>query len=343
MSEANLNDLRAGDKGPIIGLCQCDEGIGQRCRRPCIIEVMTRIFYDDEIRSQLCASDAVRWMGEAVDDHHGGILVAPPRTHADLGDERILFTAGHLRGSWFGYRSYDTFQAEPGEQVVVLHDEATGTVRAIAVGNELGPRRTGAIGAVAADALASPTATVVAIIGTGTQAATQLWALSAVRKLSEVRIFSRSQARRDAFAEMAKALTGAECRSVSSPRSAVKGADIVILATSSPTPVIEADWLESGAYVTTLGPKQQGRAEFGIDLPAIATVIVTDSIAQIDAYDPPNVLVGTSQRDRLVSLGAVRAGAVARPEPDRISLFFSVGLAGTEVYLLHRLMTSNSE
>jgi ornithine cyclodeaminase len=298
------------------------------------------IFSDAKIRSQLNARDAVQWMGEAIDDHHRGNLVAPPRAHADLGDGRVMFTAGQLRGSWFGYRSYNTFEAEPGEQVVVVHDEATGIVRAIAVGNELGPRRTGAIGAVAADALASPTATVAAIIGTGTQAATQLWALSAVRNLSEVRIFSRNQARRDSFVEGVKVLTRAECHSASSARTAVNGADIVILATSSPTPVIEADWLESGAYVTTLGPKQQGRAEFGLDLPAIAAMIVTDSLAQIDAYDPPNVLVGTPQRDRLVSLGAVRVGEVARPEADRISLFFSVGLAGTEVYLLNRLTTS---
>jgi ornithine cyclodeaminase len=99
-----------------------------------------------------------------------------------------------------------------------VHDETTGAVRAIAVGNELGPRRTGAIGTVAADALASPTATVAAIIGTGTQAATQLWALSAVRNLSEVRIFSRNQARRDAFVKRAEVLTRAECHSASSAR-----------------------------------------------------------------------------------------------------------------------------
>jgi ornithine cyclodeaminase/alanine dehydrogenase-like protein (mu-crystallin family) len=303
-------------------------------------EAVTVILVDDEIRSRLNARDAVQWMGEAIDDHHRGNLVAPPRSHADLRGGRIAFTSGQLRGSWFGYRSYDTFQAEPGEQVVVVHDEATGTVRAIAVGNELGPLRTGAIGAVAADAMSPPDATVAAIIGTGTQAATQLWALSAVRNLSEIRVFSRDNARRDSFVERAQSLTSAECHSASSARTAVNGADIVILATNSPTPVIEADWLASGAFVTTLGPKQRGRAEFGLDLPAIAATIVTDSVAQIDAYDPPNVLVGTPQRDRLVSLGAVRAGEVARPELGRISLFLSVGLAGTEVYLLNRLIVS---
>jgi len=254
---------------------------------------VTVIFSDDEIRSQLNPHDAIQWMGEAIDDHHRGNLVAPPRAHADLGDGRIVFTAGHLRGSWFGYHSYDTFPGEPGAQVVVVHGEATGTVRAIAVGNELGPRRTGAIGAVAADALASPAAKVAAIIGTGTQAATQLWALSAVRNLSEVRIYSRNRARCDEFVEAAKVLTNAVCYGASSARAAVKGADMVILATSSPTPVIEAEWLEPGAHVSTLGPKQQGRAEFELDLAASATFLVTDSLAQIDAYDPPSVLVGS--------------------------------------------------
>jgi ornithine cyclodeaminase/alanine dehydrogenase-like protein (mu-crystallin family) len=300
-------------------------------------EPVTAVLYDDDIRVRLSARDAVRWMGEAIDAHHRGDLVAPPRAHADLGDGRIVFTAGRLRGSWFGYRSYDTFAAEPGSQVVVVHDEASGTARALAVGNEIGPRRVGAIGAVAASALAPPTATIAAIIGTGTQAATQLWALSAVRDLREVRVFSRSLAGREAFAGRAGDLTGAHCHAVPAARAAVEGAHIVVLATSSPVPVIEAGWLGPGTYVTTLGPKQRGRAEFGPDLPAAAALIVTDSVAQIDAYDPPNVLAGTPHRDRLVSLGAVRAGDAARPEPGQIALFCSVGLAGTEAFLLDRL------
>ena len=111
-------------------------------------------------------------------------------------------------------------------------------------------------------------------------------------------------------------------------------------ATSSPVPVIDAAWLGPGTYVSTLGPKQRGRAEFGLDLPGAATLLVTDSLAQIDAYDPPNVLVGTPHRQRLVSLGAVRAGEVPRPAPGGITLFFSVGLAGTEAFLLDRLAAS---
>ena len=153
-------------------------------------------------------------------------------------------------------------------------------------------------------------------------------------------MYSRDPARRAEFAERERPLGAGDCRPAADARSAVAGAEIVILATSSPDPVVDAAWLGPGTYVATLGPKQRGRAEFGLDLPGAAALLVTDSLAQIDAYDPPNVLVGTPHRQRLVSLGAVRAGLVPRPAAGGISLFFSVGLAGTEAFLLDRLAAS---
>lgn len=300
---------------------------------------MATVLDDSDIQARLSATDAVRWMGEAIDAVHRGELVAPPRVHANLGGTDhdgthpggadLAFTAGRMPGSWFGYRSYATL---PADQLVAVWDEPSGQVRAIAIGAELGARRVGAIGAVAADALAAPDAGVVAVIGTGTQAWYQLWALAAVRHLREVRVFSRDPARRAAFA---RRLTAVPARVADGAKAAVEGAGIVILATDSPRPVIEADWIGPGTYVSTLGPKQLGRAEFGLDLPAAAALLVTDSPAQLGAYDPPNLLAGTPHEGRLVSLGAVRAGQVASTGAG--ALFFSVGLAGTEAFLLDRL------
>ena len=162
----------------------------------------------------------------------------------------------------------------------------------------------------------------------------------AVRHIREVRVFGRDPQRWAAFVERIRPLVAGTVRPALDARSACDGAEIVVLATSSPTPVIEAAWIAPGAYVTTLGPKQQGRAEFGLDLAEAASLLVTDSVDQIGAYDPPNVLAGTSHEHRLVSLGAVRAGEAGTPAPDGISVFFSVGLAGTEVYLLDRLAAS---
>jgi ornithine cyclodeaminase/alanine dehydrogenase-like protein (mu-crystallin family)/GrpB-like predicted nucleotidyltransferase (UPF0157 family) len=298
-----------------------------------------RLLTDADIMRHLTASDAVGWMAEAVDAHHRGDLTAPPRVHAELGEGRIVFTAGRLRGTWFGYRSYDTFPGGPGAQIVAIHNEADGAARAVAVGKELGPRRVGAIGGVAAEALAPAGTVTVAVLGAGVQAATQVWGLAAVRTIGELRVCSRDAARRAEFAaRMAVHVAGA-VRTVPDPRAAVEGADVVIVATSSAVPVLRGSWLAPGSYVTTVGPKQRDRAEFGLDLPSVADLLVADSTAQVDAYDPPHVLVGTPHRDRLVSLGAVRAGDVSLPPAPSIRAFFSVGLAGTEAFLLNRILS----
>lgn len=298
--------------------------------------VVVNILRDDDIVRLLRPADAVRWIGEAIDAHHRDELIAPPRSTADLDGGRLVFTAGRLRGSWFGYRSYDTLPTVASDQVVVVQDERSGRLVGVAIGDELGARRVGAIGAVAVDALAPPSATIVAVIGTGAQAYAQVWALGAVRNLPEVRVYSPNAERRDAFAARVAPLVAGRCRPVGDPRTAVDGAQIVILATNSASPVIDARWLAPGAHVTTVGPKQRGRAEFGLDLPAAASLLVTDSVDQIDAYDPPHVLAGTPYRERLVTLGQVRDRTTPR-RPGDISVFFSVGLAGTEAFLLHEL------
>lgn len=300
---------------------------------------MVTVLTDADITARLDAASAVGWMREALLAAHRGELHTPPRVSTDLGEGRLVFTTGALTGDWFGYRSYDSFDAEPGAQVVVVHDWHSGAVRGVAIGNELGPRRVGAIGGVAVDALAAPTAKTLGLVGTGVQAWTQLWAISAVRELSEVTVFSRHPLRRKAFAARVFDELGLPAREAPTAREAVAERDLVVLATNSSQPVVEADWIAPGSYVTTLGPKQVGRAEFGPDLVARADVCVTDSVAQTSAYDPPFILTGTPQHERLRSLGAVLAGDVpGRTGAEQTVIFCSVGLAGTETYLLARLL-----
>jgi len=108
-----------------------------------------------------------------------------------------------------------------------------------------------------------------------------------------------------------------------------------VLATSSAVPVAEAGWLAPGTAVTTVGPKQAGRAEFGPDLPARAGVVATDSPAQLRAYEPPALLADAPA----VPLGAILTGEhPGRPDADAVTLYASVGLAGTEPYLLAELL-----
>ncbi|MFF0264601.1 hypothetical protein [Kribbella sp. NPDC004536] len=294
------------------------------------------VLTDVDVRARLRAEVAVGWMREAVRASWEGRLRTPARVSTELGGGRLVFTTGALEGEWYGYRSYDSFPTDPGEQVVVVQDWHSGVVKGIAVGNELGPRRVGAIGAVAVDALADPHASTLGLVGAGTQAFSQLWAIGAVRQLSSVKVFSRDVERRMSFVRRVSEDLGLPIEAVGSAREAVEGAGIVVLATNSATPVIEPEWIADGAFVTTLGPKQVGRAEFGPELIDRADLAVTDSPAQTYAYDPPYVLAGTPQHERLVGLGEVLD---ERPT-NKTVVFCSVGLAGTEAYLLARLVDS---
>lgn len=296
------------------------------------------VFDDDDVRAGLGAGAAVAALRQALVDAERGTLLAPPRLSAGLGASRLVFTVGAHPGRWFGYRSYDTFGTEPGAQVVVVHDWETGGVLAIAVGNELGPRRTGATGGVAVDVLARYGAARAGLIGAGTQAWAQLWAIAAVRRVSEVVVWSRNQKRRADFVRRVRDELNLNARQAASAGEAVRDRDIVVLATSSAQPVIDPAWIAPGCHVTTLGPKQQGRAEFDVALAERADVIITDSVAQAHAYQPPFVLEGTGQMRRLASLGSVIEGTTpGRSHPQQVTLFCSVGLAGTEAHLLAAL------
>ncbi|MCX4386021.1 ornithine cyclodeaminase family protein [Micromonospora peucetia] len=300
---------------------------------------MPLFFSDPEVAAALDAPATVAAMREALLAAYAGRLVAPPRAAAPLGGGRMVLTAGHLTGEWYGFRSYDTFGHPESAQVVVLHDGRTGAVRAVAVGEELGSRRTGGLGGVAVDALARPDAATLGVIGSGGQAWTQVWAAAAVRPLREVTVHSRSAARREAFAARVRAELGVPARAVDSARAAVRDRDVVVLATTAVTPVLDAADLAPGTHVNTVGFKQVDRHEFGADLLDAADLLATDSPAQAAAYDPPMLATLPGYAGRLRDLGAVLAGAVpGRTGADQVTVFCSTGLAGTEVFLLDRLV-----
>lgn len=293
------------------------------------------ILSGQDVAQRLPAADAVAFCRQAILAAHHGELVSPPRVHAQLAGGRFTYTAGELIGRWYGYRAYDTMPVSTADQLVVVHNSQTGAIAGLAHGPELGHIRTGAIGGVAADALAKPSANTLGLIGTGPQAWMQLWAIHTVRPLREVKVYSRDHERRNRFAQNASQRYGIIVSSADSAEEAVADMDMVVLATSSSTPVVESSAIAKTAFVTTLGPKQAGRAEFDASLAANRSQLATDSVAQLYAYDPPFVLRGEELETRLVSLGAVLNGEVARHEG---AVFCSVGLAGTEAYILAKLL-----
>lgn len=285
------------------------------------------VFGDGDVRERLDAATAVRAVRGALVAHHAGALRAPARVGADLGDgAQFVFTVGRMADEGlFGFRAYDTLV--DAEQLVAVWG-ADGRIRTVVHGDELGPRRTGAIGAVAVDVAANPGAVRVGVVGTGPQAWTQIWALCAVRPVEEVVVTSRRPERARAFAERCRGELGLKAKAAQSTGEAVRERDVVLVATDSPEPVFDAGWLSPGTHVSTLGPKTVSRHEVPVELVERADVVLTDSRAQAAAHGEPFLF----DVDGMVELGAATAGAVpARTAPEQITVFCSVGLAGTEV------------
>lgn len=275
-----------------------------------------------------------------------GTFVAPPRHAVGFpGFGSLIFTTGGMTGepALAGFRVRNDFDKSGAvnDQVVAVWDMATARLDGLVLGEEVGAIRTGAIGGVAVKFMARQDARIAAVIGAGPQAKTQIEAAARVRQLSEIRVFSRSTDGRAAFAERSSERTGVRCLAADSARAAVEGADIVVLATTSKAPVIEAGWLKAGAHINMLGPRGRSGAEIGLDVVERADPIATDSPEQIAALTDPFFLTGSPAMARMVDLADIVAGrAAGRSKGDEISLFCSVGLAGTEIMVAAALLAA---
>lgn len=291
---------------------------------------MTRLLTDDDVSSVLTPALAMDAVRDVIGSHAIGEAAGGPRVSADLGDGEMTFTAG-ATPEVYGYRSYDSLGTGKVDQIVTCLDRRTRRVKYVHVGSLVGISRTGAIGGVAVDAMAAGDAATLGIIGSGIQAYWQVWAIAAVRRLSDIRVYSPTPERRTAFARRVSDKLGLPITAVTDPREAVDGAQIVVLATTATEPVIDTAWLADSTHVNALGSKAPGAAEYDETL-LRDSFITTDSLPQLEA-----VAGGTAGAE---PLGLHLQPACDRLRGKRVSLFQSCGLAGTEVALLDALGTA---
>src|SRR5262249_7536403 len=152
--------------------------------------------------------------------------------------------------------------------VIMLMRTDTGEPIAAMDGRLITEMRTAAVSAAVTKHVAAPGARVLALLGNGVQARAPVGALAQVRKLEEVRVGSRppEQARRFAEEHGATAMDA---------EAAVRGADVVVTATASLTPVLKGAWLKPGAHVNAVGAPRPTWRE--LDDEVMAHTLIVDS------------------------------------------------------------------
>lgn len=276
-------------------------------------------------------------LGEMFTDLAAGRTRSPARTVIEHGDQRVLLVSPAVwerRG--VGSVKITTLTPDnPGRGLPLIHgivaltDLATGRITALLDGAELTAVRTGAVAALATRWCTPDDADELAVVGAGVQARALVRAVAAVRPIRTVRVFSRTRAGAERFAEWVRdsgALRAVVCDTA---KAAVTDAPIVCTATSTGdgTPVVAAGWVAAGAHVNVIGGTHPDAVELDPTLLADAVTVVEERGAALDGAGEVRAAVaaGLIGVDDLYELGRLVGGEVdAR---GRTSVLRTVGMA----------------
>jgi len=306
-----------------------------------VFEVI-RYLTEADVKQLLTMKDAVGLVEEALKARAEGRATDVPRvrTRVPQGTLHVLQAAARELNR-IGYKAY--YSSPTGTRFHVhLYDMAKGPLDAIVEASQLGMVRTGAASGVATRYLAREGASIVAMIGAGKQAVGQLEAICEVRRIREVRVWSRKAETSRRFCDALSKRLDVEMRVVESGAEAVKGAHVVNVITKAAEPVLLGEWLEPGQHINAAGSNSLIRRELDEAAVKRATYITVDSrnTARNESGDLlPLVETGLLDWETLTEIGEVIIGrAPRRTSAEEITLYESHGMGIQDLYVAHRLV-----
>jgi alanine dehydrogenase len=304
--------------------------------------LVTLLLDNADVRSVLRMRDAIDALEDAFRDYADGVAVNRPRSHTytHRGENRhylfktmdgslprlgvhALRLSSDLTDETNGKRV--KIPAAPGARyvgLVLLFDLETLEPLAMVHDGYLQRVRVGATSALAARRLARPDSRVVGLLGAGWQAGAQIEGLRELFDVDEVRVFAPTRDKLEAFA------AEYDARPVDSPREAIDGADVVVLATNAQRPVLDGSWLASGQHVNSVQRHELDAAT----LSRAELVVVRSREDPTFHYAPGNAPLAARERPLpgVVELGDVLTGVVGRTRDDQITLFTGGGGLGIQ-------------
>ncbi|WP_323665369.1 ornithine cyclodeaminase family protein [Pectobacterium punjabense] len=219
--------------------------------------------------------------------------------------------------------------------LILLFDQQIGKMAAAIEAGKVNAFRTAAADAVAADLLARPDSSVLAVFGTGHQARYECAALARIRPIRTVLIVGRDNSKSAEMAQEFKA-AGLDAR-VCDAESACRAADIIVTATPSRAPLFNAEWVNAGTHVVSMGSDAVGKQELPPELFTAGRLFCdlpsqSRTIGEFQ-HAPAHVT--------LTAIGDVISGNTAgRQTPDDITIFDSSGLSIQDLYIGQRILAA---
>jgi len=276
---------------------------------------------EEEVRALLRWDELIPAMESALVEFSLGRVVQPVRNMLTVEEEKRYFgMMPAVARDAMGAKLVSFYPGNEGTGIathhamILLFRPDTGEPLAVMDGRLITEMRTAAVSAAVTKHLAAPDARVLALLGSGVQARAHLQALSKVRSFDEIRVWSRTAAHVDRFAEKnnARAMPIAD---------AVHGADVVVTATNALQPILDGEWLKPGAHVNAVGAPRPNWRE--LDDRAMANILVVDSRAAALEESGDVIL---SRAEIYAEAGEIFAG-IKEISSLETTVFKSVGLA----------------
>lgn len=210
------------------------------------------------VRELVAPADLVAPMRDALVGFSAGTLYQHPRVTVEPSEGNYVLIMPAATTETAGLKVLTMFarSADRGlpsvQGLVILVDAVHGEPLAVLDGTVVTELRTGAVSALATDALAREDSRTLAVIGAGVQGAAHLSALRDTRPWQEIRVHSRNAERARQLVKLAQA-DGLPARFAASATEAVAGADVVCTTTSSCSPVLTDEDIAPGTHITAVG------------------------------------------------------------------------------------------
>jgi ornithine cyclodeaminase len=314
------------------------------------------ILSQEDVYAALSPADCERAMTE--------VLVARTRGEAFEPLRSVMLASGApgfmgLMPAWrggepgvFSLKAICVIPSNPGrgldahQGIVTLFDGETGVPTAIMNASAVTEIRTAAVTAAATRMLARQDARVLAILGAGVQGRAHLRAFDGLRDWQEIRIYAPTAEHARALVPAAAPGAEAAVAVAASAEEAVRGADVVVVATNSREPVLEHGWLAPGAHVNAVGASSATTREIEVATLA-ASRFFCDSRESV-RNEAGEFILAVSEgaiagEDHVqAELGEVLAGLdPGRRDDDELTLFRSLGI-GVEDLAAAELTVANA-
>jgi ornithine cyclodeaminase/alanine dehydrogenase-like protein (mu-crystallin family) len=307
---------------------------------------MITLISEEQVKATAVFSEIVAAVETAYRDCASGLIVVPDRiTLAVRGSENscIFLAANHLARPYYALKQASSFPTNRTQGLptvlsdIHLYSADTGQPLAVLSANWLTALKTGAASAVATKYLSIQKPLVLALIGCGLQARTQLSGVLAVRAVKEIRLYDLVKAKAD---EMRREIDSSGANGVVSvfedPNLCVDGADVICTSTTSMTPVFDGCFLKNGCHINAVGsftPEMQEidsqavvRAQkVVVDVEAVAWQVAGDLLVPLAE--------GLIDKTKIhAELGAIVNGSRPGRESDsEITIYESLGFAALDL------------